>query len=60
MFRAKTGITITTGHPMPWDEWVTTVDYLEARARLAEQNGLPKTAKSWRTAIENLQVRAEE
>ena len=45
---------ITTGRTMAWDEWVKAVDYLEARAKLAEQNGLPKTAKSWRTAIENL------
>ena len=56
----KTGITITTGRLMSWDEWVAAVDYLEARAVAAEQHGLPRTAKSWRTMIENLQVGADE
>ena len=30
---------------------------LEAKAELAEQNGLPATAKSWRSTIENLHLR---
>ena len=30
---------------------------LEARAKAAERNGLPKTAKSWRDAVENLRPR---
>ena len=60
MTRMKTGITITTGQSMTWDEWVAAVDYLEARARLAEQHGLPRTAKSWRTMVESLQVVADD
>ena len=41
---------------MTWDEWVKAVENLEARAKLAEKCGLPQTARSWRTVIENLQV----
>jgi CubicO group peptidase (beta-lactamase class C family) len=48
--------TITTGRIMTWDEWVQAAEHLEARAKLAEQNGLPRTARSWRTVIENLQT----
>jgi hypothetical protein len=59
MVRAKAGITVTTGRTMAWDDWVAVVDYLEARARLAEENGLPKTAQSWRSVIENLEVARE-
>ena len=32
-----------------------TIASLEARAEAAERNGLPRTARSWRDAIENLQ-----
>jgi hypothetical protein len=53
----RTGITITTGRPLTWDEWVAAADYLEARAKLADQHGLPRTAESWRGVIEHLQVR---
>jgi hypothetical protein len=50
----KAGATITTRYPMTWDEWVVTMEHLEARAALAERNGLRHTAKSWRDAIEAL------
>jgi hypothetical protein len=59
MTRTKTGITITTGQPLSWDEWVAAVTDLEARAKLAEQNGLVRTAKLWRSMIENMQVGAD-
>jgi hypothetical protein len=49
-------MSITTGRPLSWDEWVRVTENLEARIRLAEQHGLPKTAQSWRAVIENLQV----
>jgi hypothetical protein len=49
-------MSITTGRPLTWDEWVRAMERLEARAKLAEQHGLPKTAQSWRAVIENLQV----
>ena len=39
---------VTTGRILTWDEWVQAADYLEARARSAEQNGLPKTALAYR------------
>jgi hypothetical protein len=46
--------TVTTGPTMTWEEWCGSVAALEAKARLAEQNGLPATAKSWRSTVENL------
>ena len=35
-------------------EWAKAMGDLKARAALAERAGLPKTAKSWRDAIENM------
>ena len=47
--------TITTGPAMTWEAWCRLVAALEAKAELGEQNGLPATAKSWRSStIENL------
>jgi hypothetical protein len=37
-------------------ELVQAVASLEARAELAERNGLPKTAKSWRDTVENMRA----
>jgi hypothetical protein len=53
---------ITTGKSLSWDEWVRAVEQLEARAELAERNGLRHTAQSWRNTITNLhpQVRFEQ
>jgi hypothetical protein len=48
-------IIITTGRTMTEDELTRVIAALETRAVLAEHNGLPKTARSWRTMIENLQ-----
>ena len=39
---------------MTWEAWCRLVAALEAKAELAKQNGLPATAKSWRSTIENL------
>jgi hypothetical protein len=47
---------ITTGRVLSWDEWVKAVEELEARAELAERNGLHSTARSWREQIKNLKV----
>jgi GH15 family glucan-1,4-alpha-glucosidase len=52
------GITITTGRTMTENELAQVIAGLEARAVLAEHNGLPKTARSWRAVIENLQKSA--
>lgn len=49
------GIIITTGRTMTEEELAQVIAALEARAMLAEHNGLPKTARSWRTMIGNLQ-----
>jgi hypothetical protein len=49
--------TITTGLTVTWEEWCRLTTALEAKAQLAEQNGLPATAKSWRSTIENLHLR---
>ena len=46
--------TVTTGPTMTWEAWCRLVAALEAKAELAKQNGLPATAKSWRSTIENL------
>jgi hypothetical protein len=35
-------------------EWAKAMEDLKARAALAERAGLPKTAQSWRDAIENM------
>jgi hypothetical protein len=51
---------ITTGRQLTWDEWVKAVEDLEARAELAERNGLHSTAKSWRDMIANLRLRRDE
>jgi hypothetical protein len=55
----KTRTDITTGLPLTWDEWVRAVENLEARIKLAKQHGLPRTAQSWRTVIDTLQVRGD-
>jgi hypothetical protein len=49
------GIIITTGRTMTENELAQVIAVLEARAVLSERNGLPRTARSWRTMIENLQ-----
>jgi hypothetical protein len=49
-------MSITTGRPLTWEEWVQATEQLEAKAKLAEQRGLPKTAQSWRAMIDNLPV----
>jgi hypothetical protein len=45
---------ITTGRTMSSYEWAKAMEDLEARAALAERAGLPKSAKSWRDAIDNM------
>jgi GH15 family glucan-1,4-alpha-glucosidase len=47
--------TILSGHVMTKDEKAQILASLEARAKLAEENGLPKTAKYWREAAENFE-----
>ena len=48
---------ILPGPFMTEEELKQAVTSLEARAEIAERNGLPKTAKSWRDAIENMRGR---
>jgi hypothetical protein len=47
-------ITVTSGHPMAPEEKQRALAYLGGQATMAEQNALPRTAKSWRDAAENL------
>jgi hypothetical protein len=58
-FQDKNMTIVTTGKPLSWDAWVQAVEQLEAKAALAERNGLPKTAQSWRNMIANLSLRIE-
>jgi hypothetical protein len=46
-------ITITIGRHLDPEEQA--IANLNARAQMAEKNGLPKTAKSWRDMVKNLQ-----
>jgi hypothetical protein len=50
----------TTGRTLSWDEWRKAVEHLEAKAELADRNGLRHTAQSWRDMIKNLHPRIEE
>jgi hypothetical protein len=45
---------ILSGRVMGKDETAQILASLEARAELAEENGLPRTAKCWREAATNL------
>ena len=48
-------ITVTTGLPMTAKEREAAIARLLAKAALAEKNGLPRTAQSWRETAANLQ-----
>jgi hypothetical protein len=48
---------ILPGPFMTEEELTQAIASLEARAEAAERNGLPKTAKTWRDAVENLRPR---
>jgi hypothetical protein len=48
---------ILPGPFMTEEELTQAVASLEARAEVAERNGLPRTARSWRDAIENMRGR---
>ena len=54
---AELTLVILPGPFLTEDELKQAVASLESRARAAERNGLPKTAKSWRDAVENLRPR---
>jgi hypothetical protein len=47
-------IEVSTGHLLSENEKAHILTALEAKAVLAERNGLPKTAEHWRKAIENV------
>lgn len=47
---------ILPGPFMAGEELKQAIASLEARANAAERNGLPKTAKSWRDAVDNLRA----
>jgi hypothetical protein len=51
---------ITSGRTLSWDEWVQAVEHLEAKAELADHNGLHHTAQSWRDMIASLHLQIEE
>jgi hypothetical protein len=53
-------ITILPGPFMTEEELKQAIAALEARAKAAQRNSLPKTAKSWRDAIENMRGRVGE
>jgi hypothetical protein len=53
-YKVGTPMIITAGRTLTWVAWVKAVEQLEARAELAERNGLPRTARSWRDMIAGL------
>jgi hypothetical protein len=48
-------ITITIGRRLDPEELRQAIANLDARAQMAEKNGLTKTAKSWRDMVKTLQ-----
>jgi hypothetical protein len=48
---------ILSGPFLSEEELARAIASLEARAELAEHNGLPRTARGWREAVENLRQR---